>query len=147
MKITNERRAVTDKPDRLPKGKNGPGASSFSGLLKNVENNIRMQELDGLIEKIEQQGKALIRSRTMQEFRLFKQYVQQFIRQAVTGGLEVDRTYDWHGAAGARAMKRVRAVDEKLMEIADALLLKENAAVELLQRIGELKGLLVNLYR
>ena len=43
-------------------------------------------------------------------------------------------------------MKLIETIDEKMIELAEALLDEEKTSVDLLAKIGEIKGLLINLY-
>ena len=45
-----------------------------------------------------------------------------------------------------RRLKIVETIDEKLIELAEDLLNEEKTSVDLLAKIGEIKGLLINLY-
>ena len=40
----------------------------------------------------------------------------------------------------------MRQIDAKLVELADDLLNEEKSSVDLLARVGEIKGLLINIY-
>jgi len=46
----------------------------------------------------------------------------------------------------SRLYKIVKAVDEQLLKLADELLEEQSATIDLLARIGEIRGMLINLY-
>lgn len=43
-------------------------------------------------------------------------------------------------------MKTVETIDAKLVELSEEILNKEKSSLEILEMIGEIKGLLINLY-
>ena len=43
-------------------------------------------------------------------------------------------------------MKTVETIDVRLVELSEVILNKEKSSLEILEMIGEIKGLLINLY-
>lgn len=145
MKISQDLRPVVDKGKRTGKGETKE-PSPFAAFVGEHETKLRTEALDHLFSQIEKQGEALIRTQTIHEFRVFKRYVQRFMNEAVQFGLEVKQSYNWHHHGGAKTFKRVDEIDNKLIEMTEVLLKKEHRPVDLLDKIGEIKGLLINLY-
>jgi uncharacterized protein YaaR (DUF327 family) len=145
VKISQELRPVIKKGEK-PKG-NIKGTDPFAAIVGDQQAKLHVTTLDRLFADIEKQSERLLKSQTFEDFRLFKKQVKQFVKEAVSFGLELKRSYNWHHHGGAKTLKRVEEIDRKLVEMADTLLNKEKKAVGLLDQIGEIKGLLINLYR
>ncbi|HET7521855.1 MAG TPA: YaaR family protein [Bacillales bacterium] len=146
MKISQEGRLSRERePQRVrPPGLEG---AAFSELFRAGQAKLHTKALEGLFEEIERQAERLWLGRTFSEFLRFKQLVQQFVKEAVGSGLELRHARQWHGSGGAKTLTLVKKVDSKLTEMAELLINKQERTVDLLSTIGEIKGLLINLYR
>ena len=67
-------------------------------------------------------------------------------KEAVDYGLEMKQSHTWNRFGEGRRLKIVETVDEKLVELAQEILDEEKETIDLLDKIGEVKGLLINLY-
>ncbi|HLS23738.1 MAG TPA: DUF327 family protein, partial [Pseudogracilibacillus sp.] len=76
----------------------------------------------------------------------FKRMIQQFLEGAVFDGLSVKKTRNFNTTNFSHRLMTVEKIDEKLVELTDELLDQESKAVDLLAIIGEIEGLLINLY-
>ncbi len=56
------------------------------------------------------------------------------------------QSHTWNRFGEGRRLKIVETVDEKLVELAQEFLDEEKETIDLLDKIGEIKGLLINLY-
>jgi uncharacterized protein len=99
-----------------------------------------------LLKEIEEQGRRLGQSLTVKDLRLFKQLIQQFIRQAVAGGVSLKSTRVWHRPQ-SHAHSILNVVDQTLIKLTDDILKREVDPVSVLEHIGEIKGLLIDLYQ
>lgn len=146
MKITQELRprSESNSPHVQPSVK-GPG--QFAGLVREGESKLHQEGLDRLFHDIEKQAQRMLHSRTVGDFLRFKQQVQQFVKEAVGSGLELQKSRDWHRGNGMRTFTTVKKVNENLTELTDQFLNEKRPAVDLLAKIGEIQGLLINLYR
>ena len=72
--------------------------------------------------------------------------IRRFLKEAVEGGLEMDQSHAWNQFGESRQLALVRQIVEKLIELADDLLNEEKTTVDLLAIVGEIKGLLINIY-
>lgn len=146
MKITQELHSKQEapRPARHPSARE---SSRFPGFVKEEQARVRSEGLDLLYADIEKQADRVIRSRTIADFIRFKQQVQQFMEEAVGSGLALRESRDWHHGAGARKLAIVQKIDHQLVEMTDQFLNQKQPAVHLLAQIGEIQGLLINLYR
>jgi len=99
-----------------------------------------------LLKEIEEQGNRLGQSLTVRDLRLYKQLIQQFIREAVSGGVSLKSTRAWHRPQ-SHAHSILNVVDQTLIKLTDEILKREVDPVTVLDHIGEIKGLLIDLYQ
>lgn len=60
--------------------------------------------------------------------------------------METKQSHTWNRFGEGRRLKIVETVDERLVELASDILDEEKETIDLLDKIGEIKGLLINLY-
>jgi uncharacterized protein YaaR (DUF327 family) len=91
-------------------------------------------------------GNRLAKSRNFKDLATFKGLIKRFVKKAVEGGLSLEesRSFDLYG--NRRTLTIIKELDDKLIQLTDELLAKEQDSVLLLERIGVIKGLLINLY-
>lgn len=103
----------------------------------------RMQQMQA---DIEAQGQKLAKSQTIEDFKKYKQLVKSFMEDAVKNGLQLEeqRGLDWRGRT--KVYKIVKEVDKKLIDLANTVLDKEKRGLDILGLVGEIQGLLINIY-
>ncbi len=112
-----------------------------------IQNNQEIGEgVYALLGQIEQQGERLAQSLTVKDLRAYKQLVQQFIRGAVGGGVTLKQNRVWH-RPDSHAHSILQVVDQTLIKLTDEVLKRDVNQVAILKHLGEIKGLLVDLYR
>ena len=145
MKISQELRTMIEKQQTPPaRGENI--SASFKEKINIQTGKLRFEQLTVLLSDIEAFGKRLAKSRNFKDLARFKGLIKRFVKEAVENGLTVEnsRSFDLYG--NSRTLTIVKELDEKLVQLTEELLDQEKPSIELLERIGEIKGLLINLY-
>ncbi|CEG24631.1 YaaR family protein [Peribacillus castrilensis] len=122
------------------------GNGSFQQMVQTQDQKMQIQTLNRLIGDIEGAGQRLVRSRTFRELAKYKALVKRFVKEAVEYGLELKQSTSWNEYGQSRPLKTVETIDAKLVELSEEILNKEKSSLEILEMIGEIKGLLINLY-
>ena len=118
----------------------------FQQMVQTQDQKMQIQTLNRLIGDIDGAGHRLVRSRTFRELAKYKALVKRFVKEAVEYGLELKQSTSWNEYGQSRPLKTVETIDEKLVELSEEILNKEKSSLEILEMIGEIKGLLINLY-
>jgi uncharacterized protein len=119
---------------------------TFSELMNKGREQLDLERLQNKIKEIEEQGKILAENRTVGDLRKFKSLVKSFMEDAVKYGLSLEERHGFNRRGRTRIFKIVKEVDKKLLELTDSILKKQEPALRILERIGEIKGLLINIY-
>ncbi|MDM5282000.1 YaaR family protein [Peribacillus frigoritolerans] len=122
------------------------GNGRFQQMVQTQDQKMQIQTLNRLIGDIEGAGQRLVRSRTFRELAKYKALVKRFVKEAVEYGLELKQSTSWNEYGQSRPLKTVETIDAKLVELSEEILNKEKSSLEILEMIGEIKGLLINLY-
>lgn len=145
MKINQDIRLNTDKlrQDQKQQITNG---LRFNELVQKQDQKMHMSQLQALLRDIESAGERLANSRTFKDLAKYKTVVKRFVKEAVDFGMDLKQSHSWNQFGQGRALKIVETVDEKLIELTEAVMKKEEKSIDILGKIGEIKGLLINLY-
>lgn len=119
----------------------------FARMVQKQGQKLHSDQITRLLGDISTAGDRIARSRNLREMARFKMLVRRFLKESVDAGLELKQSHTWNQYGEGRRLKIVKTIDEKLIELAEDLLDEEKTAIELLEKIGEIKGLLINLYR
>lgn len=119
---------------------------SFQEIMKQGRNNAQYERLNELLTKIDDQGKTLSESRTIDELRKYKQLVKEFMDDAIKLGLSLEERKGFNRRGRTKVYKIVREVDQKLLNLTDAVLNEQKKGLDILDMVGEIRGLLVNVY-
>ncbi|MFJ8072134.1 YaaR family protein [Peribacillus sp. NPDC096447] len=122
------------------------GNGRFQQMVQTQDQKMQIQTLNRLIGDIEGAGQRLVRSRTFRELAKYKALVKRFVKEAVEYGLELKQSTSWNEYGQSRPLKTVETIDARLVELSEEILNKEKSSLEILEMIGEIKGLLINLY-
>ncbi|MCK8101715.1 YaaR family protein [Bacillus sp. 2CMS4F] len=145
MKINKDIRTFIDK-QQLPSMKTAEISASFKTSMENQSSKLKFDQLTRMLTDIEAFGKRLTKSRNFKDLARFKGLVKRFVKEAVDSGLshETSKSFDLYG--NSRTLGLVKEIDEKLIKLTEEMMDQEKPAIDLLERIGEIKGLLINLY-
>jgi len=102
--------------------------------------------LQQILQEVDQQGKRLSENPTFTELRKYKDLVKRFMGEVTKNGVGLYQTESWDPYGGNKTLKTIQVLDRKLMELTDHVINQQNAGLSILDRIGEIKGLLINLY-
>ncbi|TCT18139.1 hypothetical protein EDD68_1236 [Melghiribacillus thermohalophilus] len=145
MKISQELRSQLEIIKQNA-GTKQTNSHSFQTVVNEAAVKMKEDELNRLMNEISRQGEKVARFRSFKDLSKYKKLVKQFIQEVVKYGLETKDSHTWSMNGQNRKLTIVQAVDEKLVELTDAVLDQEQKAIDLLGVIGEIKGLLIHLY-
>jgi uncharacterized protein len=119
---------------------------SFSEVMAKGREEKTIERLRELVSKIEDQGAILAESRTVEDLRKYKQLVKDFMDDAIKSGLQLEDRRGFTRRGKSKIYKIVEQVDKKIIELTDAVLVEQKSSLEILDLVGEIKGLLINVY-
>ncbi|MET3683781.1 uncharacterized protein YaaR (DUF327 family) [Alkalibacillus flavidus] len=145
MKVTQEMRAQLEATQqKQPKQLNTK--ASFQSVVGQESQKMKETELNRLLGDLTKQGEKVAKFRSFPDLGKYKRMVRQFIQEATNYGLELEQSRKWDLNGGNQTLSLVKQVDEKLVQLTDDVLDQEKDSIDVLDVIGEIKGLLMNLY-
>lgn len=144
MKINKDIRIGTEGAKIELKG--NTSETKFRGLVQQQNEKLKVEQLNDLIKNIDDMGNVLGRSQNLKDLTKYKSLVKQFVKEAVEYGLQVKKDNSWDQFGQGRDLNTVQVIDDKLVELTEEVISKDKSGIKILDKIGEIKGLLINIY-
>ena len=118
---------------------------SFKRTLTDLSREQYETHMNSLITKIDEQAAKLTNRADIREFQKYRQMLKEFLDEVVSNGYAFSKD-DAYGARGRhRFFATVKTIDTKLDEMAKALLSGQADNVDLLHRIDDIRGLVLDI--
>lgn len=118
---------------------------SFNDFMRGQREAAGDEMLQMMLKQVAAQGDRLTKSMTVRELRAYRHLVKQFLEQTVRRGVGLRETKGWDRRGRTKRYKLLEEVDVRLLELADELLETEQGRIDLLQKIGDIRGMLINI--
>ncbi len=123
------------------------GDGSFKFTLTSAIEEAELQErLNGLLENITKQGNLIAQHMDIRDMKKYRGLVKDFMNEVVNRSHKFSRENFLDRRGRHRVYGIVRLVDENLDELAKELVKEEADHISILSRIGEIRGLLLDLF-
>lgn len=119
---------------------------SFKEVIGTRRSEVTYERLSKRMQEIEAQGRVLADTQSIDHLRKYKRLVKDFMEDAIQNGLQLEERRGFSHRGSAKVYKLVKEVDQKLVELTNAVLDKEEKGLDLLGMIGEIQGMLINIY-
>ena len=123
------------------------GDDSFKFMLSSSIAEKELQEkLGALMSEITEQGKKISKKKDMRDMKRYRALIKEFMNEIVNRSHEFSRENFLDKRGRHRIYGIVRLVDEKLDALAGELMQEEADNMKVLAQIGEIRGLLLDLF-
>lgn len=119
---------------------------SFQEVMTKGREKINEQKFQKLLQEIDDAGKTLAESRTIEDLRRYKQLVKELMNDVVKYGISLEERRGFSRKGRTKIYKILSEVDKKLLQVTDEVLKKESRGLSILDLVGEIKGLLINIF-
>ena len=123
----------------------GDGAFKFT-LVSHIEEQELQVRLTSLMEEITMQGDKLAKHRDIRDMKRYRGLVKDFLNEIINRSHSFSRENFLDRRGRQRVYGIVRLVDEKLDELAQELVKDEKDNLNILSKIGEIRGLLLDIF-
>lgn len=118
---------------------------SFSDMMRHQGERASHEELTRQMREIALQGDRLLKSMNIRELKAYKQLVRRFLEETVRRGVKMKETRGWDRRGRGKRYNIIDEIDSVLLSMADELLDTEQGRIDLLNKVGEIRGILINL--
>ncbi|MDO4799796.1 MAG: YaaR family protein [Bacillota bacterium] len=144
MKVNRVSKSATSIGSR-PTAKQETPKIQFTEILAKKDYDEQKRALQEALDEIDRKGRALVEERTVENLYEYKDMIRGFIEDTVHKGFELRERRGFSRTGRTKVMRTVAEIDAKLVELTNLILKREHKELNLLKKVGEIQGLLVNL--
>ena len=114
-------------------------------LISHIESSELKDKLTGLMNDITEQGKKISTHMDIKDMKKYRSLVKDFMNEVTSHSHEFSRENFLDRRGRHRVYGIVRSVDKKLDELAEELMREEKSQIDILNKVGEIEGLLLDI--
>jgi uncharacterized protein YaaR (DUF327 family) len=103
------------------------------------------EDLEGLLDDVHQSGDLLVETQSMENIKRYREAVRAFLDYVVENMLVVEEQTSGGNILRRKRFTQVKIIDEKLERMAGAVLRNQGQQLDLLERVNEIRGMLIDL--
>ncbi len=115
-------------------------------LASNIQESELQEKLTGLMSEITAQGERISKKKDIRDMKKYRSLIKDFMNEIVNRSHEFSRENFLDRRGRHRVYGIVRLVDENLDALAQELCKDEKDNMEILAKLGEIRGLLLDLF-
>lgn len=144
MDIKVNQTAPVAQPEAQAPVRESDGAFKFT-LVSHIEEQELQARLQTLMEEITMQGNKLAKKRDIKDMKKYRGLIKEFMNEIVSRSHSFSRENFLDRKGRHRVYGIIRLVDENLDELAQELMKDEQDHLAILTKIGEIRGLLLDI--
>ncbi|MHA7966237.1 YaaR family protein [Paenibacillus sp. CAU 1782] len=118
---------------------------NFADVMVQQDAQRTQEELQQKLMDIHKQGERLSKLMTVRELKLYRQMVKKFLEDTMRRGVGLKEVRGFDRRGRVKRYKLLDEIDDQLLSMAEELLESEQGRIDLLHKIGEIRGILINL--
>jgi len=118
--------------------------TNFSNILAHTEH-VQRQELENFLKKLDHQGQKLAETMAVEDLIEFKNLIKRFLKSTLGQSRSMQEESLWDFRGQPKIMARVTRIDRALEELAEQVLSNQKEPLNILAKIDEIKGLIIDL--
>lgn len=120
--------------------------TSFGDTLKKTEEQDLTTRINRLMSDIEKQGDSLGKSMDIRDLKNYKKLITEFLDEVVNNSLKFSKQSHFDRRGRHKVYALVRKVNSKVEELSREFLKEEKDNIKILESIGSIKGMLLDMY-
>lgn len=135
---------LTSQP-RGDRAASNSSAGAFRDQLERVQSVHLNERIDRALAQIDQLGNRLAEGLSMAELKRYRQAVGALLKDLTDNMIQVKTNLEWDTQSWEhRSLITIRRVDEELERLTEMVLSQEKDRLAILAKIGEIKGMLLD---
>lgn len=115
-------------------------------LLSSIQEQELQASLAVMMEDITQQGNKLSRKMDIRDMKLYRKMIKEFMNEIVTHSHSFSRENFLDKKGRHRVYGMVKLIDQALDDLAEELMREEQDHLAILNKIGEIQGMILDLF-
>jgi len=121
-------------------------AGSFEMALKDSVNEQKTQICSELLQKIDVQSRELKKRPTPEGIKRYVELVRSFMKEAIGQAYSLEEETLWDRFGNRKNFVIVKRINASLEELIDSVVSQEKNQLDLVGKLDEIRGLLIDLY-
>ena len=135
----------TQQVEQVQQQQKADGSFKFT-LASHIEEAQLQERLTAMMEEITMQGEKLAKHRDVKDMKRYRGLIKEFLNEIVNRSHEFSRENFLDRKGRHRVYGIIRLVDKNLDELAQELVKDEKDNLSILEKIGEIRGLLLDIF-
>lgn len=135
----------TQQVEQVQQQQKADGSFKFT-LASHIEEAQLQERLTAMMEEITMQGEKLAKHRDVKDMKRYRGLIKDFLNEIVNRSHEFSRENFLDRKGRHRVYGIIRLVDKNLDELAQELVKDEKDNLSILEKIGEIRGLLLDIF-
>lgn len=131
---------------RITKGISSKTSSSFQKELRLSQKKQLIQKLKSLFAQIDESGERLVKLRTLETLSQYKELIKNFLKEVVENLYILKEEIHFDPKGRHKVLVLIKTINKTLEDLVKMFLNKETSNFKLLEKIGEIRGMLIDLY-
>lgn len=115
-------------------------------LVSHIEEQELQARLTSLMEEITMQGEKISKKKDIKDMKKYRGLIKEFLNEVVNRSHSFSRENFLDRKGRHRVYGIIRLIDENLDELAQELIKDEQDSIAILNKIGEIRGLLLDIF-
>jgi uncharacterized protein YaaR (DUF327 family) len=122
------------------------GRSGFEAAFKSTATENRKQLCETLLDKIDAEGVVLQKNPSVAGIKRYRQLVREFMKEALHHSYQVETDSKWDYSGNRKEYVIVKKVNQSLEELTDTFVSREKSQIDLIAKLDEIRGMLLDLF-
>lgn len=115
-------------------------------LISKISEEDLQAKLGALMEEINDQGEKIAKRKDIKDMRKYRSLIKEFMNEVVSRSHSFSRENFLDRRGRHRVYGIIRLVDENLDDLAKELMKEEKDNIAILQKIGDIRGLILDIF-
>lgn len=120
--------------------------SVFAETLKETDQDLRRQACDEILRQIDLVSEELKKAPTPRGIKKYRRLVAAFIKEAMSQTYELNQETHWDRSGNRKSYLTVKSINQALEELTAEVLKREKKQIDLVAKLDQIRGLLLDLY-
>jgi uncharacterized protein len=120
--------------------------AAFSSALKDTEIQRRTEACDNILKQIDVLGEQLKKGPTPEDVRKYRSLITEFVKEASDQSYDLHQESHWDHDGNRKNFVVIRQINQSVEELLDAVMNQEKKQIDIVARLTEIRGLLLDLY-
>ncbi len=146
MRIDSSNLNRNKEINNLVSSTKNPEKSSFQEKLKAVnEENVR-ERLDTLLDYVDQYGEKLKETMDKKDLQAYKEQVKEFLKIIQKEFARTKQSFSWDNQGNLKTYMIIEKINNQMEKLQEEFIQDQADVLEVVRRIDEIRGLLLDLY-